>query len=137
MREFHTGATRNDNSNKYVYNGFNSALVEKRFAQYMHEHRKQADGKLRDADNWKKGIPIEAYHESLHRHYMDLWDLLETGAGMIRDSEGKYVDKEDLLCSIRFNVNGMLYELLRPQLDNLKELEDGFYPAKDREGNPA
>lgn len=110
MRQFDTGATRNNNDNKYVYNGFNSALVERRFAQYMHEHRLQADGTLRQADNWKKGIPKQAYLESLHRHFVDLWTMMETDDDTILDSEGKKVTRQDVLCAIRFNVNGLLYE---------------------------
>lgn len=112
MREFSTGATRNSDDNKYVYNGFNSAFVEESFAKYMHEHRFQADGKVRAADNWKKGIPIEAYHASLHRHYIDLWKMLESGERWVVDSDGKSVDIIHVLNAIRFNVNGMLYHLL-------------------------
>lgn len=115
MRNFDTGATRNSNENKFAYNGFNSVLVEKSFAEYMHSHRKQADGSLRAADNWKKGIPIEAYHESLHRHYIDLWELLDTGKETLIDAEGNEVDKIHLLNAIRFNVNGMLHELLKEE----------------------
>ncbi len=44
MRNFETGATRNLCDDKLAYEGFNSPLVMKRFAEYMHLHRKQADG---------------------------------------------------------------------------------------------
>lgn len=59
MREFRTGATRDNDEGKYDYEGFYHPLVVKRFGQYMDKHRKQADGKLRDSDNWQKGIPKE------------------------------------------------------------------------------
>ena len=44
MREFVSGATRNDE-----------------------------DGKLRSSDNWQKGMPVDAYMKSMWRHFMDVW----------------------------------------------------------------
>lgn len=122
MRNFDTGATRNSNDHKYVYNGFNSALVEKSFAEYMHSHREQADGTLRPADNWKKGIPKEAYLESLHRHYVDLWELMETGEETLVDADGHTVDKIHLLNAIRFNVNGLIFEHIKEKLEGGTDL---------------
>ena len=107
MRRFSTGATRDDETEKPVYNRFNSALVEKRFGSYMHEHRKQSDGGLRAGDNWKRGIPVDAYWDSLHRHFLDLWLILE-GYPEVADEP----DIEKVLCAMRFNVNGMLQEVL-------------------------
>jgi hypothetical protein len=40
MREFTTGATRNLDEDKHDYEGFLSPYVLRRFAAYMHEHRK-------------------------------------------------------------------------------------------------
>jgi hypothetical protein len=65
MREFDTGATRDNNEDKHNYEGFLSPLVIEEFGRYMHRHRHQADGKVRDGDNWQKGIPTEAYMDSL------------------------------------------------------------------------
>jgi hypothetical protein len=64
MREFETGATRNPEEGKLDYEGFLSPLVLECYAKYMHEHRLQSDGKLRDSDNWQKGIPKEVYMKS-------------------------------------------------------------------------
>jgi hypothetical protein len=61
MRNFTTGATRNSDVNKLDYEGFLSPVVLEEFAIYMQTHRKQADGKLRESDNWQKGIPKEVY----------------------------------------------------------------------------
>lgn len=108
IRKFETGATRDTNDGKLNYEGFNSALVEKRFAEYMHVHRIQPDGSLRAADNWQKGIPKEAYMESLKRHVMDLWLHYD---GFPEEAVDK--DIESVLCAIRFNVNGMLFEILK------------------------
>lgn len=112
MREFSTGATRDSNDDKLAYEGFISPLVTKRFAQYMHVHRIQADGKLRDPDNWQKGIPKAAYMESLTRHIEDLrlhWD------GFPDEAVDK--DFESVICACLFNLNGLLFETLKEKRD--------------------
>lgn len=108
MRVFETGATRDANDDKLAYEGFESALVTKRFAEYMHLHRKQADGNLRAPDNWQKGIPKEAYVESLVRHIQDLklhWDDVA--------DEAVDPDLESVLCAVLFNAKGLLFELIK------------------------
>lgn len=105
MRQFETGATRDSNDDKLQYHGFLSPVVLRRFAKYMHDHRKQTDGRLRASDNWKKGIPQEAYHESLIRHVIDYWYLAEED---LQDKRCPEID--ELLCAILFNVQGLLHE---------------------------
>lgn len=108
MRVFETGATRNVDDDKLEYEGFESALVTKRYAEYMHLHRRQADGQLRDPDNWQKGIPKAAYVKSLVRHVQDLrlhWD----GAA----DEAVDQDLESVLCAVLFNTKGLLFELIK------------------------
>ena len=61
MRKFETGATRDDDQDKIDYEGFESPEVLHRYGQYMHKHRKQADGKTRDSDNWQNGMPVKDY----------------------------------------------------------------------------
>src|ERR1022692_3756819 len=73
VRQFSTGATRDAEGDKFDYEAFLSPLVLQRYAAYMHKHRKQSDGKLRDGDNWAKGIPKDAYIKSAWRHFMDWW----------------------------------------------------------------
>jgi len=104
VREFATGATRNNEEGKYDYEGFLSPLVIERFAEYMHKHRLQADGKLRDSDNWQKGMPRDAYMKSGYRHFMDWWKEhrgLESREGI-----------EEALCALLFNVQGYLHEVM-------------------------
>ncbi len=48
VRLFETGATRDTNEGKIEYARFLSPAAIKRYCQYMHEHRKQSDGALRD-----------------------------------------------------------------------------------------
>jgi len=56
MREFVTGATRDCNDNKLAYHRFLSPEVLTGYCEYLQKHRKQADGKTREPDNWKKGM---------------------------------------------------------------------------------
>jgi len=113
MRKFETGATRNSDEGKYDYEGFLSVLVIERYGEYMNKHRKQADGQLRDSDNWQKGIPLAAYMKSGYRHFFDWWKQHRGFSG--QDT------LEDSLCALLFNVMGYLHELLKAKL--LKEKE--------------
>lgn len=106
-RKFETGATRSSMEGKYEYAGFISPLVLKRFAQYMHKHRTQADGSIRESRNWQKGIPLASYEDSIIRHIIDLW-LYQEGF-----PEEMTEDIETALCAIIFNASGMLFEILK------------------------
>ncbi len=108
MRQFGTGATRSSDEGKLDYEGFDSPLVTKRYAQYLHVNRKQADGNLRGSDNWQSGIPQEAYVKSLIRHVEDVklhWDGYS--------DEAVDADFEDAICAVLFNAKGLLFELLK------------------------
>ena len=107
MREFPTGATRNDEEGKYDYEGFLSPLVLERYAQYMHKHRMQSDGNLRPSDNWQKGIPITAYMKSKFRHFISTWSNHRNCAQVYMDTI------EESLCAELFNTMGMLHEILK------------------------
>ena len=106
VRTFDTGATRDADSEKVDYEGFLSPLVLERYARYMHEHRRQADGQLRASDNWQRGIPRAAYAKSLWRHLMDVMFHHRGLAHLARDPI------EVALCAVIFNSMGMLYEVL-------------------------
>lgn len=104
VRQFESGATRDTEEGKLDYEGFLSPIALGRFAQYMHKHRVQSDGSLRDSDNWQKGIPLDAYMKSMWRHFHDVWTL-HRGYG-----EGEL---EEALCALWFNVQGYLHERLK------------------------
>ena len=104
IRKFETGATRDTDNGKFDYEGFLSPAVIRRYAQFMHFHRKQRDGSLRSSDNWQKGIDKDVYMKSLLRHVMDAW-LVNRGQEPT-DPTGL----QDILCAIIFNAMGMLYE---------------------------
>ena len=105
IRTFGTGATRDTDANKLDYEGFFCPLVLERCAQYLNLHRVQQDGKLRESDNWQKGIPRDQYMKSMWRHFMSVW----------KQHRG-HEDAEDLetaLCAVIFNASGMLHEILK------------------------
>jgi len=105
IREFETGATRNTDEGKLDYEGFLSPTVLLEFAKYMNKHRKQSDGKMRDSDNWQKGIPPDVYMKSMWRHFMDLW--LEHRGHKSRDGIKEALD------GLLFNVMGFYHEWLK------------------------
>lgn len=122
IRTFSTGATRDTDNGKLKYEGFFSPRVLKRRAEYMHKHRKQADGSLREPDNWQKGMERAVYMDSLLRHIVDAWDSWRWAKG-----NADKQDFQDLLCAIMFNAEGMLFEILQGrdlgrQQDTTKEV---------------
>lgn len=110
IRTFKTGATRDSEEGKYDYEGFISPLVIERFGQYMNKHRTQADGGLRDSDNWQKGMTPDCYMKSGWRHFLDWWKE-HRGLG---SREGL----EDALCALLFNIQGYLHEYLKNKHEN-------------------
>lgn len=76
IRHFETGATRDTEDEKLDMEGFLSPKVLEGFGKYMHKHRFQSDGTLRDSDNWQKHFGEKHYDvcmKSLWRHFLDLW----------------------------------------------------------------
>lgn len=106
IREFPSGATRDSEDGKDDYEGYLSPLVLRRYAEYMTKHRVQADGSLRESDNWQRGIPLSAYMKSGMRHAVDWWTLH-------RGHEVPNVALEEALMATLFNVMGYAHELLK------------------------
>ena len=105
IRVFNSGATRDTDEGKLNFRRFFSPRVLRRRAEYMEKHRIQSNGELRPPDNWKKGIPLEAYADSLARHHQEFQELLESGVW-----GGEQI--EEILAAVMFNCEGFLYELL-------------------------
>jgi hypothetical protein len=115
MRKFDSGATRDSDENKIDYHGFLSHEVLQKYGAYMLRHQKQADGKMRASDNWKKGIPRDAYIKSMYRHFMEVVDLyaeVQPDSGLLtRDLRADYdKDMDEALYALLFNVMGFAYE---------------------------
>jgi len=105
IRKFDTGATRDTDANKLDYEAFLSPAVLERYAQYLNKHRVQADGTLRDGDNWQKGMPLSVYMKSALRHLFAWWKLHRG----IADP----ADLEESICATMFNAMGYLHEVLK------------------------
>lgn len=110
IRKFKTGATRDNEKEKLDFEGFLSPIVLKAYGEYMNKHRVQADGELRDSDNWQRLFGDDHYDvcmKSLTRHFMDLW--LEHRGFKSRDG------KKDALCGILFNAMAYLFKMLKEE----------------------
>ena len=114
MQQFSTGATRSKDDDKLDYEGFLSPFVLTRYAEYLNEHRIDADGNQRDSDNWQRGMPRHKYIKSAIRHLIDAWKwwriLPESPA--VSPQIGRQKAFEDLLCAVLFNIMGLLHEIL-------------------------
>lgn len=108
MRVSSTGATRNDDNGKIDYR-YKSAVVSRAMGEYMHAHRKQKDGKIRAADNWKHGMPLEWYLKSFRGHLED-FELIMEGHKV---TEGdKPVSLWHALFGLLFNLTAFMHELI-------------------------
>jgi hypothetical protein len=114
IRTFETGATRDSVEGKLDFEGFLSPFALERYAQYMHRHRVQPDGSLRDSDNWQKGIPQAEYMKSLWRHFFAAWKIWR-GGRVVDERDGHDVSLEETMCAILFNAMGFLHVQTAPK----------------------
>ncbi len=102
MRKFTTGAVRDDDTSKEDYIETISWTALKHYGKYMTGKKKKYG-----AGNFKKGIPIESYEQSLVRHLQKyLANKYENG------TEEK---DEDHLSAMLFNIFGIIHEQCRPK----------------------
>lgn len=126
MRTFDTGATRNVEVDP-DYHGFLSPLALHAYGEYMHRHRLQADGTMRDSDNWQKGIPNDAFVRSLVRHVHDIQLVLD-GYGELARQDDR--DDNVLLAHLSaalFNVQGLLHNVMLEVLAEEHRQDDEPY----------
>lgn len=114
MRKFDTGATRDSDVGKNDYEGFIDPLVIEAYGNYMTKNRVQADGKIRDSDNWQKGMTKQVYMKSLWRHFLDLW-CIHRGHKRY-DKAGNEITVKEACSAIMFNVMGYLHEDIKDGL---------------------
>lgn len=134
IRKFKSGATRDTSNGKFDYLGFMHPLCDFSFANYMHKHRLQTDGSLRDANNWWGGFGKDIVIQSLVRHIEDL-KLLHSGFFVYEVREGNNarrvvvknklknlpknfieIQLEDCCNAIRFNSEAYKLELIREKI---------------------
>jgi hypothetical protein len=97
VRRFESGAVRDKDDTKEDYIETISWTAFKRYAQYMTGKKKRYG-----AGNFKKGIPIESYEQSMVRH---LQKYLEN-----KYEQGTCETEEGHIEAIIFNCFGILHE---------------------------
>ena len=125
MRDFDTGATRDSAENKLHYQGYLSQRALRRFAEYMLSHEVQADGKRRQPGNWKLGIPLEVYEDSLYRHTMEFYEKLEKG------NRGAAAE---VAAAMFFNLQGWLHEQDKAEEEHYAKGTEEAQASADRAG---
>jgi hypothetical protein len=108
MRKFETGALRDADDTKPDFIETVSWTALRKFGEYM-TSKKSRYG----AGNFKKGIPIESYEQSLVRH---LQKYLEN-----KYEDGKQEREEDHLSAMIFNIFGILHEQERLNKNETKK----------------
>lgn len=97
MRKFNTGAVRDSEEGKVDFVETISFTAHERYARYM-TGKKAKYG----VGNFKKGIPIEAYEQSLLRHIDKYFRN--------KYENGNDEPNEDHLSAMRFNIDGIMHE---------------------------
>jgi len=114
IRKFETGASRNSDTEKLDFEGFMSPIVLERYAQYMHKHRKQEDGSLRESDNWQKLFGekhFEVCMKSAYRHFQ-AWHKAHRGYETEEDIE-------DSMMALMFNIMAYTHKLLKEKHERI------------------
>ena len=96
-RTFESGAIRDNDESKEDYIETISWRAMKRYAQYMTGKKKKYG-----SGNFKKGIPIESYEQSLMRHVEKYLENKYEG--------GTVEVNEDHLSAMVFNIFGIMHE---------------------------
>ena len=97
VTKFKSGAIRDDQNGKEDYIETISWTAFKRYAEYM-TGKKSKYG----AGNFKKGITIESYEQSLVRHLQKYL--------VNKYENGKIEKEEDHLSAMLFNIFGIIHE---------------------------
>jgi len=87
IRTFENGSTRDTAGGKIEYHGFRHPLLEHSFGMYMHGHRLQSNGEMRDSNNWWLGWDKIVSLQSLVRHTADL-EALHEGYIVLKERKG-------------------------------------------------
>jgi tRNA isopentenyl-2-thiomethyl-A-37 hydroxylase MiaE len=118
IRKFSTGATRDVDHGKMDPEAFLDPLVLGEYFEFMHKHRFQKDGSMRDGDNWTKGFPRQSIMKSLWRHFYDVWRMHRGLAPKsddcikIYDERGKQAAQVEAFCGVIFNGFAYMREVL-------------------------
>ena len=112
MRNFTTGASRNNDTGKLDPEGALSPIVIQAYCEFIAKNRLQDDGSIRPDDNWQKLFGddhLGVCMKSLWRHLLDLW-LFHRGL------KGRETI-DDALGGILFNSQAYWYKILKDRSD--------------------
>lgn len=121
MSEMRTwgNATRDTDKGKKDYAGFYDRAVIEAFADYMLKHQLQADGSMRESDNWKAYFGenhLDICFKSGFRHFMDWW--AEHDGAESRDGI------DEAICGLMFNVMAYYSKVLKKRrMNEVEKLE--------------
>ena len=76
----------------------------------MTKHRVQADGAVRDSDNWQKGIPLARYMKGLWRHFFHFWQR-HRGYDVTDPLAADSIEED--IGAMFFNLQGYAHEYLK------------------------
>lgn len=109
ITSFTTGAIRDSQEGKVDFVETVSFTAHERYGRYMTSKKKKYG-----AGNFKKGIPIESYEQSMLRHIDKYFRN--------KYEHGNDEPNEDHLAAIRFNVDGIMHEeeMIKKGIRNLK-----------------
>jgi hypothetical protein len=99
QRVFETGAMRNSGKNKLHFASCFDPRILNDYAQFIRTSNKDK----RDDANWKLGIPVDEALQSLLRHVVDLWMLVE-GFQPERPEDYTLPTVEEACAAIWFNT---------------------------------
>lgn len=123
MNTFETGATRSEDTVRDDPDGYLSPLVMEMYFKYMTKHRVQADGLVREGDNWQKGIPLTRYMKGLWRHFFHMWQRhrgYEVTDPLAADSI------EEDMAAMFFNLQGYAHEYLKEKQSDAKRTTKNY-----------
>jgi len=121
MTNFETGATRSEDVVRDDPDGYLSPLFLDMYNRYMTKHRVQADGAVRDSDNWQKGIPLARYMKGLWRHFFHMWTRHR---GWKVTDPMAAEDIEEDMAAMFFNLQGYAHEYLKGKYHGTRTTED-------------
>jgi len=120
MNTFDTGATRSEDTVRDDPDGYMSWPFMQMYFEYMTKNRVQADGAVRESDNWQKGIPKDRYMKGAYRHFMHWW--ARHRGHTVNDPMAADNIEEDM-SALFFNLQGYAHELLKEKKDASRQTD--------------
>jgi hypothetical protein len=120
MNTFDTGATRSEDTVRDDPEGYLSPAFLELYFKYMTKHRVQADGVVRESDNWQKGIPMARYMKGLWRHFFHMW---QRHRGYDVTDPLAAEDIEEDIGAMFFNLQGYAHEYLKEKRNATRQTD--------------